>query len=740
MNKPVDKLRETPNPYDFANPVSEEKQFIGRTNEISDLIYYLNHATATSKPIHLAIIGERAAGKTSFLNIADIEAARRDFCCVRINLNEGDVASDLNFFRKIFHSILMAAFNSGAFGGRRGKTYFAYADLSARGSIDDIEQMPFICAIMIATAMRERNDTFHVPDDLLAEDLVLIQQEVKKPFIILIDECNVLRENRIILEKLRNIFMNMTGYMLVFAATEDFFPVMDKVFSPIMRQFKKIDIGAFKSDDDVRQCVRKPLERTNLTEDEQRALTPEMFISDVTDLTSRKPYEIQLVCHELFKRCQEGQSKRFTLNLQTLEAIRQVLARGQNVDDRPIIRKATRMKSNLLQVLEACCGGVEHLSLQETWRMEYLLHGASRWSEEAYKRQCEELLELGIVKRDDVGISFCGDQFDRIYLKYLAKSKNASLSMSNHSIEDWFFLKLSTTLSKIEGLNPVSGVGQRTEPIDVEKFISWLSDGAHTVDNDLLPFLDGLITHLMYQDAGSTIRLYEIRFRSDLASGQIWLSFREPEHLAGLKKVRREVELLIERGNHVGIEIESLHWDIVVPSLSEVCELVIGLNDEQFSTRISNELMEMVQFFYVRGRNKKRALESAEAAYFLHKSRLHSGANNVGYLYLDKGDLNEAELWLSSAIQYGDTDDSALANYNLGVTHLKKHSYDEAASWFSKTLAAKDLSAACLHKISVNENGDFITEEVLSPGSVNALASEAIALLNEYSPQTQRVH
>lgn len=725
----LDKLRGSLNPYDFANPISEEKQFIGRTNEVADLTYYLNHASATNKPIHLAIIGERAAGKTSFLNIAEIEAARRDFCCVRINLNEGDVASDLHFFRKIFHSILMAAFAAGGFDGKRGETYFAYTALAASGKVQDIEKMPFICAIMIATAIFERNDSFHVPDDLLMEDLITIQKEVNKPFIILIDECNVLRENRIILEKLRNIFMNMTGYMLVFAATEDFFPVMDKVFSPIMRQFKKIDIGAFKSNDDVKQCVTKPLDRTNLSEDEKRSLTPDLFIRDVTELTSRKPYEIQLVCHELFKQCQEGQAKRFTLNLQTLESIRQVLARGQNVDDRPIVRKATRMKSNLLQVLEACCGGVEHLSLEETWRMEFLLNGSTRWTRDSYQKQCEELLELGIVKRDDVGISFCGDQFDRVYLKYLAKSKHASLTMSNMSVEDWFFFQLSSKLSKLERLTPVSGTGNRADPVEVEKFVSCLLDGTGNMSSELLAFLDGILTHLMYREAGTSVRLYEVRFHSDLCSGQLWLLYSEPEHQAGVKKVKNEIELLITRGAEVSIDVSSRHWDFVVPSLPAICELVSALNDEQFSTRIANELMEMVQFFYVRQLDKKRALECAEAAFKVHKSRLHAGANNVGYLYLDKGDLPEAELWLSSAIQYGGNDEGVLAHYNLAVTKLKQAKVNEAEFWFRKALTEKDVSAACIHKVSVNETGEFFTQEVISPNSVTGLAAEAISLI-----------
>jgi Cdc6-like AAA superfamily ATPase len=238
----LNRLRELPNPYDFANPVHDARLFFGRTEEVADISYYLNHAQKTKHPIHLAFVGARASGKTSFLNIAELEARRKDFCTVRINLNEGDVETELGFFRKLFHSVLMAAFNCGAFGGKNGKSYFSYLDLVSTYEVTDTENLPLVFAYQLSRALKSQNKDLHVADDILAEDLKSISEEVRKPIVVLFDECNVLRANRVILEKLRNIFMNMSGYMLVFAATDDFFPMMDEVFSPIMRQFKKVEI------------------------------------------------------------------------------------------------------------------------------------------------------------------------------------------------------------------------------------------------------------------------------------------------------------------------------------------------------------------------------------------------------------------------------------------------------------------------------------------------------------------
>ena len=42
-----------------------------------------------------------------------------------------------------------------------------------------------------------------------------IHDEVKKPIVILFDEANVLSLNRVLLQKIRNTFMNCPGFMFV---------------------------------------------------------------------------------------------------------------------------------------------------------------------------------------------------------------------------------------------------------------------------------------------------------------------------------------------------------------------------------------------------------------------------------------------------------------------------------------------------------------------------------------------
>src|SRR4051812_28351462 len=99
----------------------------------------------------------------------------------------------------------MAALTSGAYGGRKGQVFFSYLDLMSTYEAKDIEAVPFVFAFQLARALQAGNNNLHVADDILADDLRAISLELNRPILILFDECNVLRANRVILKKLRSI-------------------------------------------------------------------------------------------------------------------------------------------------------------------------------------------------------------------------------------------------------------------------------------------------------------------------------------------------------------------------------------------------------------------------------------------------------------------------------------------------------------------------------------------------------
>jgi Cdc6-like AAA superfamily ATPase len=148
------------NPYDFANPVMDADLFVGRTKEMNDISYYLDHASRAARAINLAIMGERASGKTSVLNKIQCLAQERAFCVVRIDLDEGDARTQMGFFYKIFDSLLTTVCSNGTYGGLVAKTYQMYRNMVDAFEIpEDKTFCPFIFPFQYANASRRENET-----------------------------------------------------------------------------------------------------------------------------------------------------------------------------------------------------------------------------------------------------------------------------------------------------------------------------------------------------------------------------------------------------------------------------------------------------------------------------------------------------------------------------------------------------------------------------------------------------
>ncbi len=265
-------------------------------------------------------------------------------------------------------------------------------------------------------------------------------------------------------------------------------------------------------------------------------------------------------------------------------------------------------------------------------------------------------------------------------------------------------------------------------PLDIEPLISMLGNVNLPDDFEVSPVTEGILLNIMYQDTGSTVRLYELRYKADMGVGQAWLMWQEPEHVAGIRKLKRELDAFTKRGEEMGFEISIRYWDIDVLAPDQIGDKVKAVGDEHFSTRISNELLDMVHVFYVRRKDKKRALDAAKTAFRLQQSRLHANANNVGYLYLDHGDFEEARLWFQAALQYADPDELQLHLYNSGVLYGLVGETPSALLDLKRALDHKEVDPECVH-ILRKDNGKIDSYEVINPPSLNTIINDTITLL-----------
>ncbi|MCH8135722.1 MAG: amidohydrolase family protein, partial [Proteobacteria bacterium] len=169
--------------------------------------------------------------------------------------------SPLMFFFKLFDAIITQACLEGFFGGTAGQTYNCYRDMVDTFEIPEQKLFcPFLFPMQYARAMHAGRADIRLSDLAVKTDLSKIQKELGRPIAIILDECDVLSQSRVHLQKLRNIFMNTPGFILVIAGTPQLFPMMDDVFSPIVRQFKRIQVRPFENREETRACIENRLE------------------------------------------------------------------------------------------------------------------------------------------------------------------------------------------------------------------------------------------------------------------------------------------------------------------------------------------------------------------------------------------------------------------------------------------------------------------------------------------------
>lgn len=713
------------NPYDFANPVNKKDLFAGREAELRDIEYYLNHGSASDHPIHLALIGARASGKTSLLNMIAIEAAKQDFCVVRIDLDEGDAHSQLAFFQKLFDALFTTVCEQGAFGGDLGDAYLAYRDMIDAHKIPaDRSICPFIFPIQFARAKESGSLDSSVSDTAFKRDIAKISQAVGRPIALLFDECDVLKNCAIHLEKLRNIFMNATGYMLVFTGTQALFPMISDVFSPIVRQFKKINVGPFEKADDTSECIRKPLHSLGILEPES-VFDPETYFRMVHEVTGDRPYEIQLLCHFMFKRLQEGSAKKMKLTLNVLDDVRRELEKTQDVESRPVLSVVRNLSRRELQALDILCS-CSHANLDQIWYAEFVFRDKPRRTKEELTEYLTTFRKLGIVDVDANSghIIFKGEDFDRIYCKYFARQHRVSLSLNDMPYEYLLSMGLNVMLQKVdEDVKPlgVMFVG-RPEQYSIEQDLRGLSD-PDCGDN---PFRSSsTLAEAMYwyyfdfQNCQS-LQVCTVNISSPWASfNYTYRLTAESGNAQAFQNLQDRLERVATRARRLGGDIEVQMYTLPVVPMSVLVEKVIESEDDRLRTALAIRHDDEVRECYLENHDIDLAWRHGELSFKLDPQR---SANNFGYLCLVSDRLERARELFEYAFECSSTSYAqALALYNLGVTSAKQGELRESLAYFhraadlSEPLERDDRSCACLIVPVLEAPRALVFEEQLQP-------------------------
>lgn len=695
------------NPYDFANPISDSDLFIGRKKELDEIEYYLDHAKTSPRPINIAVLGPRASGKTSVLNMCELGAKKRGFCTVRIDLDEGDAETQLSFFYKLFDGIFSTVCELGGFEGKEGKTYDTYLDIMNTYIIpEDKTFCPFLFPLQYAKAFGSGNFGAPLSDHNYRKDLQRMQSEIDISVVVLFDEGNTLAGSRVHLEKIRNIFMNTPGFMLVFSGTPDLFPIIDDVFSPIVRQFKKISIDKFEDVKETKDCIRKPLAKLGIDPDEVFNFRRRDDVLEIHELSSGRPYEVQLICHMLFRRVQEKRADMMKLDLGVLEEVRRELETSQDITIRPILSAVRNLKSaqlSKLKLLTECDG---RANFDQIWALEYIARGEDRWNKKELHVELEHLKDIGVLEIINEKIHFLGDDFDRIYTKYFALEREVTLGFPDFSLEVYFHTRLREIIMEIhEDLNIMDNLLFHDAEVDMFNLTSRLQDkgdkGDVFVESPMV--IKDLYDAMIVYRFNKVLPVLELRLTLPWMSCQAFCYCSNADRVDLLEKLLPRIEDLAARAEEVNGKLELIRIELpVVPSADLAGKVEKSANKFARKLLSIGHMISMIEA-YVSDSNVEAALFHGNLCFRYEPDPEAYLCNNLGYMYMAADDLKMARYLLEKAIAISEEVSTlCLATYNLGILEAKSGNLKEAVERVrssvekAKGLKFEEKKCACL--------------------------------------------
>lgn len=337
-----------PNPFS-RQPIRTRERLAGRADELERIRYYLRLTAADDSP-HLALIGSRGAGKTSLLNVTATIAREEHLLVVRLDLNEGMTSSSGGFWKDFYAALLLACGEAGLWGGFASPIHTALFQMIHARRLSEPDEMVLQFPVALATATMSLND-FHCSDPLIVRDVGVTLAEARRGgyrgMVVLIDEADCLGRSVELIQVCRNVFQRTPGCSLVLAGTEAVFPTLTEVFSPIPRQFYRIDVKPFDTSWATEEFMRRGLE--TLSSDQREQILPNRSVAhELHDLCGGEPSELQLYCHHMYLLLESGKTQRMALLPEVFRAVLREYRANTPADLGAVLRKIEDLPESLL--------------------------------------------------------------------------------------------------------------------------------------------------------------------------------------------------------------------------------------------------------------------------------------------------------------------------------------------------------------------------------------------------------
>jgi tetratricopeptide (TPR) repeat protein len=731
----IETIRAFSNPYRFNAPIRHRDALIGRLAQLHDVEYYLDDARGNESPVSLAILGERNAGKTSFLNVIEDESEHRSYLTVRLNLTEDDTTSAAVFVERLIGTLLRKLLHgrdaAGEFlftGGPDGRAA-EILEIYAAGSVasTSFDEFPFRMPRIIARN-KGTNTALVVAEDILLDDLQRVQDIADCPVVILIDEGDVLTRNRALLQLLRNLMMNLKHYVLVLTGTPALFEVVDAIFSPIARQFKKISIGPFLNRTEVERSIRAPLDSLKAhSPDTLFNFGDESKIREIAIITGRRPYEVNLLCHFMFKDMQARGRRAMELNADVLDEVRQELGRGHTLASRPLFGKIRNLSKTELSLLSDLMAGEGQVTIPQYW-FNRCLRERRRIPFDEFETAISRYVELGLLRIANNSVQYTGDDLDRIYLRYYALSQNTIVASTPSDFRTLLTLELDIEVNSGESV--YYSTSEQAQDTLVLQVLEALSSGS-----ELPPRVSGSqVVYSLYEgilpateSADTTAVALQVSLNTPFGADVLLLVYVAKDSTK-VEAIRNEAHAAEARLN-AAIDLD-MHIEVLEYRLPPADQIASAIRDRVPPMALSglalmhrDRLMEA----YLYKDDPVAALAEARLMQIIDPT---VAPVNAGYLFLRFGEIDRARSAFQAGIKAAEPD-IAVAQYDLGVIYALENRIDEAISLFkdvSTTLQEFPIEAATLFVPIASPDGGLVWVEQLDP-DIERAAEGAVSLL-----------
>jgi hypothetical protein len=240
---------------------------------------------------------------------------------------------------------------------------------------------------------------------------------------------------------------------------------------------------------------------------------------------------------------------------------------------RPIVRACKNLRRRTLEAASILSLAADRLSFDDYARLEYVMHGASRFSRADLQQEYEILISEQVLRSEDGVICFAGDTLDRLYLKYLARQKGVLGSFAALPMGDAIFRELTRALEIFQDfiMSIYIDLEDTEYPPNIDETVRFFAldreNRKEGYDAEEFPRpAEIFLTHSLSFDEEASGYICELAFVSPLTRLNRFFFWKDADRQTTFEKFKARWQLVEERSQEVGWSVNLQARPLCLPA------------------------------------------------------------------------------------------------------------------------------------------------------------------------------